>query len=168
MLTGQVLAQRAEGKHLGVAGFLGAFEDQLGDGGGVQHRSGARRAAQAGDAPRGGGQGFAGDAALAPVAGLAQGHGQVDQPGAGDQPARIDLLIDVQPLRRLADGDQLGGIEVEIGDLVQAAGRIDDAGTEDTSGHQFCSSAARSDSSWRSAVWPLMVMDSTAMRTAMP
>src|SRR5690606_5136092 len=107
-------------------------------------------------------------AALTPIAGLTQGHGQVHQTGAGDQSARIDFLFDLETLRGLTDGDQLGGIDIKVSNLVQTAGRVDDASTEDTSGHQFCSSAARSDSSWRSAVWPLMVMDSTAMRTAMP
>src|SRR5690606_2698847 len=126
-------------------------------------------AAQAGYATGGGGQGLAGDVALAPVTRLAQGHGQVHQAGCGDQPLGVEGLVGREIERRLADGDDLGGVQIEVGDFVQAAGGINDAGTENAhGGHQFCSWAAVSDSSWRCAAWPLMAMDMTAMRMAMP
>src|SRR5690606_35469952 len=128
-----------------------------------------RRAAQAGDAADGRRLGLAGDVALAAVARLAQGGAEVDQAGRGDQAIGVQRLAGFEAGRRLADGDDLGGVQIEVGDPVQAAGGVDDAGTEDTGGrHQFCYSAAWSASSWRCAVWPLMAMDMTAMRTAMP
>src|SRR5690606_19022133 len=103
------------------------------------------------------------------IARFAQGDGQIDQARRGDQPAGSKGLAGLETGRRVADGDDLGGVQVEVGDPVQAAGRVDDASTEDTGGgHQFCSSEAISDSSWRCAAWPLMAMDMTAMRMAMP
>ncbi|MCY1301268.1 hypothetical protein D9M68_731230 [compost metagenome] len=140
LLAGEILAQRADGEHLGVPGLAGAVEDQLGDRRGVEHRLGQRRAAQAGDAAGGGGQGLAGDAALAAVARLAQGHGEVDQPGRGDQALGVEAAFGDEAGRRLADAGDLGILDIQVGDLVEAAGRIDDAGAEDVGAHQFCSS----------------------------
>ncbi len=151
-----------------MAGLARAVEYQVGHRRGIQHRAGLGRAAQAGDATGGGGQGFAADIALAAVARLAQGDGQVDETGCGDQPLSLDALLRGEACRRLADGEDLAIRAIDVGDFVTAAGRVDQARAENFNGHQFCSSAAYSFSSWRCAVWPLMVMESTAMRTAMP
>ena len=62
-----------------------------------------------------------------------------------------------------ADGEDLAGFQVQIGGLIQAAAWIDDAGAENAELHW-----AFSCSNCRWAVCPLMAMDSTAMRTAMP
>ena len=163
LLAGEAFSQCADGEDLGVAGFAGAVEDQLGDGGSVQHRLGLRREAQAGDAPGGGGAGFAFDAALAAVARLAQGDAQVYQAGRGDQAGGVDFLGGVEAFGGVADGDDAAGLDVQVADLVQAAGRVDQVGATNTDGH--CASSC---SSWRWAFWPLMAMDSTAMRMAMP
>jgi hypothetical protein len=62
-----------------------------------------------------------------------------------------------------AKGDDLAGFEVNIGNLIQTGGRIDDACAENAELHW-----AFSCSNWRWAVCPLMAMDSTAIRIAMP
>lgn len=47
--------------------------------------------------------------------------------------------------------------------------RVDNARAEDSCCHHHCcSSDTDSESIWRCAVWPLIAMDSTAMRMAMP
>ncbi|MNZ81531.1 hypothetical protein D3C78_1002020 [compost metagenome] len=142
LLAGQALGQGADGEDLGVAGFLGTVEDQLGHRRGVQHRTGQGRAAEAGDAAAGGRQGFAGDIALAAVAGLAQGDVEVHQAGRGHQALGVYLLVALETGRGLAEGGHLAAFEEEVGDLVVAAGRVDQAGTEDVGTHQFSSSAS--------------------------
>ena len=162
----EVFAQGADGEDLAVSGFAGAVENQLGHGRSVQHRFGLRRAAQAGHAAGGGGQGFSGNRAFAAVAGFAQGYGQVDQAGGGYQAGGVDGLVGDKVRWGLAEGGDFAALQVQVGDLVELAGRVDHAGAEDTGTHQFCSSLSWL--SWRCAAWPLMAMDSTAMRMAMP
>jgi hypothetical protein len=135
LLAFQALAQGADRVHLAVPGFTGAVQDQLGDCRGVEHRPGLRRAAQAGHATGGGGAGFAGDAALAAVAGLAQGNAQVDQAGRGHQAGGVQGTGGLEAGRGSADGDDLAGVDVQVADLVQAAGWVDDTGAEDTQAH---------------------------------
>ncbi|MCY1238062.1 hypothetical protein D9M72_507800 [compost metagenome] len=142
LLAGQALGEGANGKDLGVAGFLGAVEDHLGHGRSVQHRAGQGRAAEAGDATADGGQGLTGDIALAAVAGLAQGDGQVHQAGGGHQALGVEGLVRFETGGGLADGGDLAAVEEEVGDLVVAAGRVDQAGSEDMDTHQFSSSAS--------------------------
>ncbi len=145
---------------------LGAVEDQLGDRGGIQGRARVRRAAQAGDAAGSGGARFAGDAALAAEAGFAEGHAEIDQAGAEHQAGGFDPLLGAEACGGGADGQDLIALDVQVVDAVDAAGGVEQAGAEDGNGHQSCSSASLAD--WRWAVWPLMVIDSTAMRMAMP
>lgn len=163
LLAAEAAGQRADGVDLGVAGLAGAVEDQLGHRRGVQHRPGVGRAAQAGGAAGRGGAGLAFDVALASVARLAQGDAEVDQSRRGHQAGAVEGLLGAEAGRRGADGDDLASLDVEVADLVQATGRVDDAGASDTDGH-----SASSCSSWRWVFWPLMAMDSTAMRMAMP
>ncbi|MNN43707.1 hypothetical protein D3C81_1579560 [compost metagenome] len=164
MLASEPAGQCADRKDLGIARFPSPVEDQFGDCRRVQHRLGLRRAAQAGDPAGGGGEGLAVDIALAAVAGFAQGDIQVHQAGGGDQPGGVDHAGCLEAGGSVAEGCNLAGLDMDIGDLVQATGRVDYAGATDTDGH----SASSCCSIWRCAVWPLMAMDSTAMRTAMP
>ena len=59
-------------------------------------------------------------------------------------------------------------LDQQCGGAVGVALGVDQAGVENFGWHQFCSSSACSLSICRWAVCPLMAMDSTAMRTAMP
>ncbi|MNN06603.1 hypothetical protein D3C81_1193980 [compost metagenome] len=163
LFAGQALGQGADGEHAGVVGGDGAVEGQFDHGRRVQHRLGLRRAAQAGDAAGSGGAGFAGDGALAGVARLAQAHRQVDQAGRGDQAVGGDLLLGGEAGRRRAEGDDAAVLDVDVAGAVEGAGRVDHAGAVDADFHW-----ASPCSSWRWACWPLMAMDSTAMRMAMP
>ncbi|MNV50811.1 hypothetical protein D3C71_1428380 [compost metagenome] len=137
---GQLLAFQAFGQgtdrvDLAVAGLAGTVEDQFGHGRGVQHRLGLRRAAQAGDATGHGGAGLAGDVAFAAVARLAQGHAEVDQAGRGDQAISLDRAAGAEPGRGGTDGGNAAAVQVQVGDLVQAAVGVDDPGAENTDGH---------------------------------
>ncbi len=163
MFAVEAFAQRPNRKDLGVAGFAGAVEDQFGHGRGVQHRFGLWRAAQAGHATGGGRPGFADDAAFTTVAGFAQGNVQVDQAGCGHQALSVEGLDRHEAGRDGAQGDDFAGVDMDVSHLIQAAGRIDHACAENAEFHW-----AFSWSSWRWAVCPLMAMDSTAMRMAMP
>ena len=109
LLAVQAFAQRTDREHLAVAGFTGAVQDQFGDGRGVQHRFGVRRAAQAGDATCRSGAGLAGDGAFAAVARLAQGNVEVNQPGGGHQTLGLDSLRRGETGWRCTDGNDLAG-----------------------------------------------------------
>ncbi len=169
LFSGQVAGQRTDREDLGMAGFAGAVEDQLGHRGGVQHRTRLRWAAQTGDAAGCRSQGFTGDRALAAVARLAQGDREIDEPGRGDQALRIDCLLSLEAGRSLANGRDPAILQEDIGDFVAPAVGVDNARAEDSCCHHHCcSSDTDSESIWRCAVWPLIAMDSTAMRMAMP
>jgi hypothetical protein len=77
--------------------------------------------------------GFAGDVAFAAVARLAQGDVQVDQARRGHQ-ALASMVPGAEAGRGGADGDDLAGFQVQVGDLIQAAG-VDDAGAENAELH---------------------------------
>ncbi|MNT00617.1 hypothetical protein D3C72_1350540 [compost metagenome] len=131
----QAFAQGADRKYLAVPGFAGAVEDQLGDCRSVQHRLGLRWAAQAGDATCCCCAGFAGDAAFAAVARLAQGNVEVNQARCGDQALGVDSACRSKTGRCRTDGNDLASIDVQVGGLVQAAQWVDDPGAENTEGH---------------------------------
>ncbi|MNZ41518.1 hypothetical protein D3C78_590700 [compost metagenome] len=135
LLAFQALGQGADRVDLAVGGLAGAVEDQFGHGRGVQHRLGLRRAAQAGDTAGDGGAGFTGDVAFAAVARLAQGHAEVDQAGRGDQAISLDRAAGVEAGRGGTDGGNAAAVQVQVGDLVQAAVGVDDPGAENTDGH---------------------------------
>ncbi len=169
LLASQIARQRTDGKYLGVARLAGTIEDQLGDCRSVQDRARLRRAAQAGDAAGRCCEGLAGNAALAAVARLAQRHGEIDQAGCGDQSLAIDRPLRFETSRGLADGGDLAMLQENIGDFVTPADGVDHARAEDSNCHHHCcSSDTDSESIWRCAVCPLIAMDSTAMRMAMP
>nr|GFD35036.1 hypothetical protein [Tanacetum cinerariifolium] len=129
-----------------VSGFARAIQNQLGNRRCVQDGLGPGRAAQAGHTTGCSRAGFRSDTAFAAIARLAQRHVQIDQPRCCHQSC--------------AD---LSGFQVNVDDLIQTADRVDDASVDDAELH-----CAFSCSNWRCAVWPLMAMDKTAMRTAMP
>src|SRR5690606_15833932 len=110
--------------------------------------------------------GFAGNAALAAVARLAQGDAEVDQAGCGDQAVGVQRLFGLKAGRDLANRDDPAVGQIEIGELLNADGRVDYPGAKNRDLHQFCSPSSAS--RWRCAVCPLMAMESTAMRMAMP
>ncbi|MNK92350.1 hypothetical protein D3C87_1124700 [compost metagenome] len=163
LFTVQAFAQGANREDFGVAGLTGAVEDQFGHRRGVQHRFGLWRAAQAGHAASRRRAGFADNRAFAAVARLAQGNVEVDQAGSGHQAFGVDGVDGDKTGWRRAKGDDFAGFNVDIGYLIQAAGRVDDACAENAELHW-----AFSCSNWRWAVCPLMAMDSTAIRMAIP
>jgi hypothetical protein len=99
----------------------------------------------------------------AAAARVAQGDVQVNQPRGGDQTFGIKGVDGNKTGRRGAKGNDLAGFNMDISNLIQAAGRIDDAGAENAELHW-----AFSCSNWRWAVCPLMAMDNTAIRIAIP
>ena len=135
LLAFQALGQRADRVDLAVGRFPGAVEDQFGDCRGVQHRFGLRRAAQAGDATGDRCAGLAGDVAFAAVARLTQGDAEVDQARGCHQAIGLDRAGGAEAGRRCADGGDATAIEVQVGDGIQAAGRIDDPGADNADGH---------------------------------
>ncbi len=100
---------------------------------------------------------------LPAVARLAQGDVQVNQPRGGHQALGLDGLSRGKTCRGRANGDDFAGFQMQIGHLIQLAARINHTGAENAELHW-----AFSCSNWRWAVCPLMVMDNTAIRTAMP
>ncbi len=151
------------GEDFGVAGLAGAIEDQFGHRRGVQYRFGFGRAAQAGHATGRGRAGFADDRAFTAVARFAQGNVEVDQARGGHQAFGVEGVDGDETGRCGANGDDLAGFNVDIGNLIQAAGWIDHAGAENAELHWAFSCSNR-----RWAVCPLMAMDKTAIRMAMP
>ena len=103
------------------------------------------------------------EACLNDRARLAQGDVQVYEAWSGDKTLGVDGFDGGEAGRCSAEGDDLAGFNVNIGDLIQAAAWIDDAGAENAELHW-----AFSCSNWRWAVCPLMAIDSTAIRIAMP
>ncbi|VVN35749.1 hypothetical protein PS645_05087 [Pseudomonas fluorescens] len=168
LLAVQALAQRADGEHLGISGLAGTVEDQFGHCRGVEHRFGLWRAAQAGHTASCGSAGFADNRALAAVTRLAQGDVEVDQPRGGDQPLSVDGISRDEVRRGGADRDNLAGLHMNVGNLIQSADGIDDASAEDAELHWAFSWSNWPCSNCRCAVCPLMAMDSTAIRMAIP
>ena len=126
-LEGEQLAELIALRDAGCVAF--------GNGRCVQHRFGLRWAAQASDTACSGGTGFAGDAAFAAVARFAQGDVQVHQPRRGHQAFGVDGLGRAETAGCGADGNDLAGFQVQIRNLIQAAGRIDDSGAENAELH---------------------------------
>ncbi|MNC20792.1 hypothetical protein D3C75_687550 [compost metagenome] len=168
LFTVQAFAQGANREDFGVAGLTGAVEDQFGHRRGVQHRFGLWRAAQAGHAASRRRAGFADNRAFAAVTRLAQGNVEVDQAGSGHQAFGVNRVDGDKTGWRRAKGDDFAGFNVDIGHLIQAAGRIDHAGAENAELHWAFSCSNWPCSNWRCAVCPLMAMDSTAIRMAIP
>ncbi len=135
LLALQALGQGADRVDLAVGGFAGAVKDKFGYRRGVQHRLGLWRAAQAGDTAGNGSAGFTGDVAFAAVTRLAQGHAQVDQAGRSDQAISLDRATGAETGRCGADGDNAAAVQVQVGDLVQAAVGVDHPGAKNTDGH---------------------------------
>ncbi len=163
LLAFQALAQCANREHLAETGFTGTVQNQFGHRRGVEHRFGLWRAAQAGHAACDRSAGFTGDAAFTAIARLAQGHVEVNQAGRCHQPGSVDDLSGFETGRCGTDCDEFACFDMQVGGLIQPAGRVDDASAEDAELHW-----AFSCSNWRCAFCPLMAIDSTAMRIAMP
>jgi hypothetical protein len=121
----QAARERAEREHARLVALLGAELEHLHQAGLVEHRLCVGRADQAGDAAGDGRGQLAGQHAGMLLAGLAQPHRQVDQPGGTMQPLASMHTVGAEIGRYLADADDLAGRNRDVGHAVGLGGGVD-------------------------------------------
>ena len=150
MLRFEPAGERPEANYACAAALLGALVNQLGHRGRIDDGIGVGRTAEGRDTRHRRRAGLRGDRRLVFFTGLPKPGAEIDQTGAHDATARIDLALDGKPLGRIAYRDDPSRGDIEIMDSIEILGRVEDAAACDPQAHLSVSGAAPPDCPWRS------------------